>query len=109
MQRLELAAQFIRGKMLQDEKLETPGNCRYTVEALFQQIRVQFPDLSKHYLVYRHPQTGEPLHYSLLITDCHNQKYIINSVKAALFPQYLGPEETAPFSFQLMKPIDEII
>ena len=104
----EQAINLVRKAMLMDESLETPGCCRDAVKKLYQQLHEHFPDLLKRYLVYRDPETGESLHYSLLITNHADQNYIINPVQAALFPQYLGPEETAPFTFQKIKTTEEI-
>lgn len=96
----------VREALLQREDLETPGNCRTAAIELLRLATLadqSLPACTINYLTSGQENMRSGVHYALLITEKNGTQYIINTVPAALYPQYIGPLNRAPLTFQQMR------
>lgn len=105
---MEKLLKSIRNTLQEHEGLNEANTCRTTTLALADHVRQNFPNARIEYLVFPEARAGVGVHYALLITYL-DQKILVNSVKAALFPRYIGVYDNAPPTFNLMKFTSEII
>ena len=105
---IEAVESFVR-RELKESEIDFVQNCREAVQFLHVAMESIGDDLIQtDYLVYVDPKTGDPCHYALQITGDDDEALLINPIKAAMFPKFIGPKDEAPKLFALMKVTEEI-
>lgn len=90
---------------LEDERLETPGNCRYSASKMMRiatRADVTRPLTHKSFVVYG-PPSGEQAHYAFRADGI-----VFNITPENGFPQYIGEFREAPGKIPQMRSIDHI-
>ncbi len=98
----------IRDKLLDEEALETSGNCRTTAEVLLEEVRRIDPDVDVRILAAHPGDRGVNNHYALLVVE-RDRRFVVNPVAAAGYPQYIGDADLAPPTFSSMTEVDVIV
>lgn len=97
------------GDLLQsDDSLSYPGNCRKAALIIASYLSREFPQVSISFLAYPDAIPNPEVHYCLLI-NVSGEEIIVNPVHAALFPVYVGRRVSAPYSFEWLKKVPEIL
>lgn len=92
----------IRRASFADEKLTAAGYCRYSaikMKRIARSADATRPTCKVEFLVYG---SGEAVHYALSIT-AGGEVTVLNLVKTALFPHYIGSLNKAPGLLPNMK------
>lgn len=92
-----------------DELVTTPGMCRIAAERIKNAVAQLDHGATVTFLVYGSPQS-EAVHY-IPIIRVNGENMVANTVPVALFPEYIGPLEYAPFFplLEQMSEVDEVI
>lgn len=104
---LEAVSQYIRTLVLQDETLQSPNNCRASVQTIEQQVHLIFPTVQHQFLVAPEASNGEYVHYA--IQFFLDDTLLVNMVSAPGFPMYIGNKNMAHPFLVNMKTTDKVV
>lgn len=93
----------VRKMILEDDSLTDANNCREATIKIKKQLEKQFPKESINTLAYPEANEGLNVHYALSTND-----YLINTVGAPMFPQFIGPKENVVPTMSLLKKVDKV-
>lgn len=102
----------IRDLPFKDDHIQTPGYCRYAVEKMMEEATEAdktIPFVKKEILVWPKASDCATTHYALKVSDSHGGSLAYNPNRAAGFPIYYGPLETAPGLISMMTVAQKIL
>jgi hypothetical protein len=104
----ENIGEFVRDLLQKDDSLADVNNCRDSVSKIKSEITKKFPDIKTDILVFPEAREGDGVHYSLRISQ-GDKKFLVNTVAAPGFPEYIGDFDMATPTFLAMKMTPKVI